>query len=74
MLDGINYWDELKDSPSQMEICFAIFVNVLEFDDRGVPINEKYAERRAATWLYRYCTGELPSGEADLEAWECELY
>jgi hypothetical protein len=24
MLDGIEYWDELKDSPSQMEICLAI--------------------------------------------------
>jgi hypothetical protein len=74
MLDGINYWDELKNSPSQMEICFAIFVNVLELDDRGQPVNEKYAERRAATWLYRYCTGALPSGEADLELWECALY
>jgi hypothetical protein len=74
MLDGIDYWSELKDSPSQMETCFAIFANVLELDDQGEPINEKYAERRAATYLYRYCTGGLPSGEADLEPWECELY
>ena len=62
------------DSPSQAETCFAIFANVLELDEQGEPINEKYAERRAATWLYRYCTGELPPGEADLEPWECELY
>jgi hypothetical protein len=27
-----------------MEICFAIFVNVLELDDSGQPANEKYAE------------------------------
>lgn len=74
MLDGINYWDELKDSPSQMEICFAIFANVLELDDDGMPINERYAERRAATWLYKYCTDELPAGEADLESWECDLF
>lgn len=74
MLDGINYWDELKDSPSQMEICFAIFANVLELDEHGDPINEKYAERRAATYLYRYCTGHLPPGEPDLEPWECDLY
>jgi hypothetical protein len=73
-LDGIDYWAELKDSPSQAEICFAIFANVLELDDQGEPINEKYAERRAATWLYRYCTGELPPGEPDFEPWECELY
>ena len=74
MLDGINYWDELKDSPSQMEICFAVFANVLELDDQGEPINEKYAERRAALWLYQYCTGELPPGETELEGWEVELY
>jgi hypothetical protein len=74
LLEGINYWDELKDSPSQMETCFAIFANVLHLDDDGNPINEKYAERRAATWLYEYCTGELPPGETDLEAWECAHY
>ncbi len=73
MLEGINYWDELKDSPSQMEICFAIFANVLELDEHGNPTNEKYAERRAAAWLYRYCTGKLPSGEEDLASWEVEL-
>jgi hypothetical protein len=52
MLQGINYWDELRDSPSQMETCFAIFVNALELDDTGEPVNEKYAEARArpARW------------------------
>lgn len=74
MLEGINYWDELKDSPSQMETCFAIFVNVLELDEYGNPINEKYAERRAATFLYQYCTGKLPPGEPDFESWEVELH
>ena len=74
MLDGINYWDELKDSPTQMETCFAIFANVLELDDQGEPLNEKHAERRAAAFLYQYCTGELPHGEAYLEPWECELH
>jgi hypothetical protein len=74
LLKGINYWDELKDSPSQMEICFAIFANVPELDDDGVPINEKHAERRAAVWLYQYCTGELPEGEPPLEPLECDLY
>ena len=74
LLEGIDYWEELKDSPTQMGICFAIFANVLELDERGEPVNEKYAERRAATWLYRYCTGEQPPGEPELESWECELY
>ena len=74
VLDGINYWDELKDSPSQMEICFAVLANVLELDNDGMPTNEKYAERRAATCLYQYCTGELPPGEPELESWERELF
>ncbi|HEY2076462.1 MAG TPA: hypothetical protein VGH53_09000 [Streptosporangiaceae bacterium] len=74
MLEGIDYWDELRDSPSQMEICFAIFVNVLELDDSGQPANEKYAETRAATWIYKYHMGELPPGQPDLEPWEVELY
>jgi hypothetical protein len=74
MLEGIDYWETVRESPSQMETCFAIFANVLELDDHGEPVNEKYAERRAATWLYLYCTGELPPGEADLELWKCALY
>jgi hypothetical protein len=74
MLEGIDYWDELRDSPYQMEICFAIFVNVLELDDSGQPANEKYAETRAATWIYKYHMGELPPGQPDLEPWEVELY
>jgi len=73
MLNGIDYLEAALESPSQLE-TFAIFANVLELDDAGEPVNEKYAERRAATWLYRYCTGELPSGEAPLEPWEVELY
>jgi hypothetical protein len=38
-----------------METCFAVFVDVLELGELVEPTNEKYAERRAATWLYRYC-------------------
>ncbi|MFJ6054824.1 hypothetical protein [Streptomyces sp. NPDC092307] len=74
MLEGIDYWEELRESPSQMETCFAVFVNVLELDERGEPINEKYAEHRAAAWLYRYCTGHMPPGEPDIEPWECRLH
>src|SRR5262245_3096838 len=74
MLDRVDYWPELSDSPSQMETLFAIFANVLELDEHGDPVNEKYAERRAATWLYQCCTGELPPGEPELEGWETALY
>jgi hypothetical protein len=41
---------------------------------QGEPVNEKHAERRAAAWLYQYCTGDLPPGEPELQAWECALY
>lgn len=74
LLEGIDYWDELTGSPSQLEICFAVFTNVLELDDEGEPVNEKYAEHRAALWLYQYCTGTLPAGETQLEPWEVELH
>jgi hypothetical protein len=74
MLAGIDYWEDLRESPSAMETCFAIFANVLELDEQGQPVNEKYAERRAATWLYQYCTRELPPGEPEIEPWECQLY
>ncbi|WP_436845359.1 DUF7677 family protein [Streptomyces cinerochromogenes] len=30
MLEGIDYWEELRESPSQMETCFAIFASILE--------------------------------------------
>lgn len=74
LLEGIDYWDDLRDSPSQMELIFAIFANVLELDDAGEPVNEKYAERRAAVWIYQYCTGRRPEGEPELAGWEVELY
>jgi hypothetical protein len=74
LLDGIDYRDDLRDSPSQMETLFAIFANVLELDDDGEPVNEKHAERRAAAWLYQYCTGSLPPGEPELESWEVALH
>ena len=45
MLEGINYWDAVRESPSQLEICFAIFANVLELGDRGDPVNEEHPER-----------------------------
>ncbi|WP_328722848.1 hypothetical protein OHT52_27405 [Streptomyces sp. NBC_00247] len=73
-LEGIDYWDELRESPSQMEICLAVFTNVLELDERGDPVNEKHAERRAAAWLHLYRTGKVPPGQPDLEPWECLLH
>ena len=74
MLDGVDYWEELRESPSHMEICVAVFASVLGLDEQGEPVIEKHAERRAAAWLYRYRTGELPPGEPDIEPSECQLH
>jgi hypothetical protein len=33
MLEGMDYREAVRESPSQVEICFAIFANVLELDE-----------------------------------------
>jgi hypothetical protein len=57
-----------------VETQFAIFVNNLELDEAGEPINKKYAERRAATFLYQYLTGDVPPSEPEIGADECAPY
>ncbi|MFI5606130.1 hypothetical protein [Amycolatopsis sp. NPDC051903] len=74
LLDGIEYRQTPADEPTARETLFAIFANVLELGEDGEPLNEQHAERRAATWLFRYCTGRLPEGEPPLAGWEAELY
>lgn len=74
LLEGVDYWPELQDSPSQMETIFAIFANVLELDVAGEPTNEKHAERRAALAIYSYCTGQWPADEPEFEEWEVALH
>jgi len=73
-LDDIDYWDALQESPSQMEMLFAIFANVLELDDDGAPVNARHAERRAAAYLHQYLTGHLPEGQPPFEDWETRLH
>jgi hypothetical protein len=72
LLDGIDYWDDIRESPSLMEHVFAIFANVLMLDSEGNPLNAKEAERRAAMWIRQYCAGIAP--EPPLEDWEVHLY
>ena len=55
LLEGIDYRPEMFASPSVMEQAFAIFANVIEFSDEGVPTNAKYAEYRAAQYIRSYC-------------------
>jgi hypothetical protein len=72
LLEGIDYWDDMKESPSLMEQVFAIFANVLVLDAEGNPTNAKEAERRAAMWIRQYCARIEP--EPPLEGWEVQLY
>lgn len=75
LFDGsTDYWQVLRDEPSAMESLFAVFANVLELDEEGEPTNAKYAERRAAAYLYEYLTGSMPEGEPDLDEGETDLY
>ncbi|HZT66014.1 MAG TPA: hypothetical protein VFA11_09525 [Acidimicrobiales bacterium] len=72
LLEGIDYWDDMRESPSLMEQVFAIFANVLVVDTEGNPVNAKEAERRAAMWIRQYCS-RTPA-EPPLEGWEVELH
>jgi hypothetical protein len=55
LLEGVDYRPVMLNEPSLMEQAFAIFVNVIELDDEGKPVNAKYAEYRAAQWIRCYC-------------------
>ena len=54
LLQGVDYRDALRE-PSAMEMVHAVFLNTLELDADGVPLNARHAEMRAAQWLRSYC-------------------
>lgn len=55
LLNGIDYFNEFRESPSLLETVYAIFVNNLEIDDNGEVVNAKYAEQRAAQYIKQWC-------------------
>lgn len=73
ILEGIDYRQTMIEEPSMLEIAYAIFVNVLELDMAGAPVNAKYAERRAAQYIRQY---HEPSYVVvpPFEDWEQELH
>ncbi len=73
LLEGIDYWPALRESPSLLEEAMAIFANVLEFDENGVPLNAKWAEHRAAQTIRRWCDPTYVV-EPPFESWETALY
>ena len=73
LLEGIDYFEEFRESPSLLETVYAIFMNNLEVDENGEVLNAKYAEQRAAQYIKQWCVKGYKaepsfdgSGEADL--------
>ena len=71
LLDGIDYSCVFQE-PSALEQVYAIYANVLEFDENGKVINAKHAERRAAQYILQYVTGRKV--EPPFEEWEVALH
>jgi hypothetical protein len=72
LLEGIDYSCIFRE-PSALEAAYAIFANVLMFDDTGQVLNAKHAEKRAAQYIRRYVD---PTYQIvpPLEDWETHLY
>lgn len=71
LLEGVDYTCIFSE-PSALEQVYAIFINVLEFDDAGQVINAQHAEYRAAQYILQYVTGRKV--QPCLEDWEISLY
>ena len=71
LLEGVDYSCIFKE-PGALEQVYAIFANVLEFDETGQVINAKYAERRAAQYILQYVSRRTP--EPPFEDWEVALH
>jgi hypothetical protein len=72
LLEGIDYRKAILEEPSLLEMALAIFANVIELDENGVPTNAKYAEHRAAQYIRAYCDPSYEITPA-LEQWEMQL-
>ena len=72
-LEGIKYLDLFGEEPSAIEQAFAIFSNVIEFDEKGKVLNSQYAEKRATDYIRSYCNPEFEI-QPPFEDWETELY
>ena len=73
LLNDIEYREVMLAEPSLMEMAFAIFANVIEFNEQGEPVNAKYAEHRAAQYIRRYCQPHYVV-VPPFEPWEEELH
>jgi len=71
LFEGVDY-SRIFSEASGLEQVYAIFANVLEFDEQGNVINAKHAEKRAAQYILQFVTGR--AAEPQFEDWEVCLY
>lgn len=72
-LEGIDYLGLYGEDPSAIEMAYAIFVNVLEFDEQGTVTNEDYATQRATQYIRRFLDRSY-TVEPPFASWETALY
>lgn len=73
MLRGVPYLELYGSEPSAIEQAYAIFANVLEFDEAGCVTNLKIAESRATDYLRVYYDPSYKV-EPPFEDWELALH
>lgn len=74
LLNGIDYFDEFRESSSLLETVYAIFINNLEVNENGEVLNAKYAEQRAAQYIKQWCVKDYKAEPSFDGTGEAELY
>jgi hypothetical protein len=72
LLDKIDY-KCIFEEPSALEAAYAIYANVLEFDESGQVLNAKHAEKRAAQYIRSYVDRDYEVSPP-FENWEVALH
>lgn len=73
MLEGVDYLSLYGEAPSEIEMAFAIFANVIELDAEGKVLNFTYAQRRATDYLKPWFDPSFVV-QPPYEDWELALY
>jgi len=73
MLKGVDYLSLYGEAPSEIEMVYAIFANVIELDEDGNVLNFTYAQKRATDFIKPWFD---PSFVVDppYQEWELELH
>ncbi|MEU6645030.1 hypothetical protein ABZ863_21045 [Saccharomonospora sp. NPDC046836] len=71
--DVDDYRPALFKFGSALEKVFAVYTNVLEYDEAGMPTNDDWAAHRAAQWIRSYLDHDYEV-EPPFEDWEVELH